>query len=446
VLADWLITVGESCGWYVQSTSVPGVAQRTGSTVYYLEMVPEAQLNGRTPVLALMPAPGDVDVVVAFELMEAGRAVLRGFVTPDRTALIASAHRIYSIAEKSALSGGIRDGSKAFKAARECSRSLLTFDMEEVAQRTGSAISAVMLGAIAASEALPFPRKAFEDAIRTRGISVKASLAGFAAGCDAAAHPIAACTAPMTEEIVEEGVRRLVDYQDDAYAALYRRRLEDFTDPIVKREVARTLALWMSYEDVMRVAQQKTRVFRMDKIRAEVKASPEQILQVTEYMHPRWQEVCDSLPAGLGKRLADDGILKRTLAPFFERGRFVKTTSVSWFLLLSWLASRRRTRRNTLRYKRENAAIEAWLATIAAAARDNIDAAIELARCQDLIKGYGETHERGLRKFNAIMNAWHNLKGNHDAAEVLRSLRGSAFEDEEGTALSAKLKAVARKT
>ena len=48
-----------------------------------------------------MPTPGDVDVVVASELVEAGRAIQRGLVTPARTTLIASTHRSYTISEKS---------------------------------------------------------------------------------------------------------------------------------------------------------------------------------------------------------------------------------------------------------------------------------------------------------------------------------------------------------
>ena len=92
VLADWIVDVAEHGGYLAQATSVPGVAQRTGATVYYLELFPKnaAQAAGRAPVLALMPMPGDVDVVLASELMEAARALERGFVTPDRTLLIAS--------------------------------------------------------------------------------------------------------------------------------------------------------------------------------------------------------------------------------------------------------------------------------------------------------------------------------------------------------------------
>ena len=84
VLADWLVTTADSCGWLVQATSVPGVAQRTGATVYYLEFCPPDPA-GRLPVQALMPVPGDVDIVIAAELMEAGRAIARGIVTPGRT-------------------------------------------------------------------------------------------------------------------------------------------------------------------------------------------------------------------------------------------------------------------------------------------------------------------------------------------------------------------------
>ncbi len=100
VITDWIVHLAERNGWYAQSTSVPGVAQRTGATIYYVEMVPE---RGDTPVLSLMPAPGDVDIVLAAELMEAGRAIQRGFVTPDRTTLVTSTHRVYAMTEKIAL-------------------------------------------------------------------------------------------------------------------------------------------------------------------------------------------------------------------------------------------------------------------------------------------------------------------------------------------------------
>ena len=120
VLTGWLVALAEANGWRVQSTVVAGVAQRTGATIYYLEM---AAAGERTPVFALAPAAGDVDILIAAELMEAGRAVMRGFVTPDRTTLIASTHRTHAVSEKDrarrragAGGGGVRrhgDGGEA---------------------------------------------------------------------------------------------------------------------------------------------------------------------------------------------------------------------------------------------------------------------------------------------------------------------------------------------
>src|SRR5690606_17619806 len=111
VLADWIVDLGKHNGYLAQTTSVPGVAQRTGATIYYVELFPKslADAAGKPPVLALMPTPGDVDVVLASELMEAARAVQRGLVTAERTTLISSTHRVYSIAEKSALGDGLVD-------------------------------------------------------------------------------------------------------------------------------------------------------------------------------------------------------------------------------------------------------------------------------------------------------------------------------------------------
>jgi indolepyruvate ferredoxin oxidoreductase beta subunit len=462
VFADWLTALSEANGYFVQATSVPGVAQRTGSTVYYLELFPEEGLDGRQPALALMPAPGDVDVVVASELMEAGRAILRGFVTAERTTLVTSTHRIYAISEKSALSGGVADSSKVLNAATKAAKSLVAFDMDTAATRTGSVISAVMLGAVAGSKVLPFTRGQYEDAIRTSAVSIDSNLAGFAAGYEAAgrwAEPesrlattlqspvtqdgkrlqarVLAELPPSARDFGLEGVRRLIEYQDSRYASLYLDRLKTFRSDALVREMARALALWMSYEDTMRVAQQKVSASRMRNVRREVNVDADQILRVTEYMHPRWQELCDTLPANIGARFMRSALLQRLLAPLFKNGRYIRTTDVGWFLILKLLAAYRSARRGTLRYRVENARIEAWLSDVAGAS--DLEAALELAKCQNLIRGYGETHERGLRKFTAIMAAYRDLRGTSDAATKLRALREAASKDEEGTALDAEL-------
>ena len=161
VLADWIVEVAEHEGWAAQSTSVPGVAQRTGATIYYIETLPPR--NGVAPVFSLMPTPGDVDVVMAAELMEAGRSVLRGLVTPDKTTLIASTHRAYAVAEKEKPGDGVGDPFVVVDALDFAARRTIAFDMEKLAVERGTVISAAMLGALAGSGALPFERSAYED-------------------------------------------------------------------------------------------------------------------------------------------------------------------------------------------------------------------------------------------------------------------------------------------
>ena len=140
VLADWIVDLAEHSGYYAQTTSVPGVAQRTGSTIYYVELFPEAAARaaGKEPVLALMPVPGEVDIVIASELMEAGRAVQRGLVTPDRTTLIASTHRVYSMTEKTAMGDGRVDAGQFFEASAAAAKIFVHSDFARMAEETAA--------------------------------------------------------------------------------------------------------------------------------------------------------------------------------------------------------------------------------------------------------------------------------------------------------------------
>src|SRR5476649_1289202 len=133
VLVDWIVALTESQGWLTQSTSVPGVAQRTGATVYYVETI-EDDGSGRRPVLSLMPAPGEVDIVIGAELMEAGRAIQRGLVSPDRTTLIASSHRAYAVSEKAVPGDGAGDSAEVYAAARTVAKRFFAFDMAVIAE------------------------------------------------------------------------------------------------------------------------------------------------------------------------------------------------------------------------------------------------------------------------------------------------------------------------
>ena len=454
ILTDWIAQLGELAGYRTQSTSVPGVAQRTGATTYYIEMFPSAAGDAE-PVLALAPAPGDVDIVIASELVEAGRAILRGFVTRDLTTLIGSDHRVYAISEKTAKGSGIVGSERILEAAARSARRFIHFDMSRAAQEAGSHISAVMLGALAGSAALPFPDMLFQEVIRTNGKAVEANLRGFEAGAEGARSPKtvtqtpgAALPEPTTSDgrrlrqwVLEslpasahrfalEGVRRLMDYQDCAYARLYLDRLAHIRasddgrdDWALTSEAARYLALWMSYEDTIRVADLKIRGTRFERVWKEVGVADSQVAGITEFMHPRYREFCDTLPAWLGRRLLHSGLAARLLSGLFSSGRFVETSSIRGFMTLSLVASLRPLRRFTLRYSEEQARIGQWLDMARLAAVSAPDAAVEIVRCQRLIKGYGDTYDRGIANFDALLMAYKEMKDDPRAAGRLRVMR-----------------------
>src|SRR3954452_14215166 len=188
VMADWLMEAATRCGYPAQATSIPGVAQRTGATTYYLEIFPckKEHLNGREPVLSLTPSPGNVDIMVASELVEAGRAMQNGYVSPERTTLIASTHRIYATVEKMQMADGRFESDKVLAAGKQLARQAVMFDMRKLAQESGTVINAVLFGAMAGSGVLPLRREACEAAIRKAGRGAEASLRGFTAGYEIA--------------------------------------------------------------------------------------------------------------------------------------------------------------------------------------------------------------------------------------------------------------------
>lgn len=471
VLADWIVDLGESNGYIAQTTSVPGVAQRTGATIYYVELFPQsaADIARRAPVLALMPAPGDVDIVLASELMEAGRAVQRGLVTPDRTTLLSSTHRVYSIAEKSAMGDGRVDSEELIAHASKAAKRYIRFDMAQAAEASGSVISAVLFGALAGTGVLPFSRAQFEETIERGGVGVKPSLKAFGAAFvkaeaegksepekevewvpprpqnDRVARALQRAAREQPSEIqqvVVEGIRRLIDYQDVAYAELYLDRLkavlaELIGDEVnVMRETARHLALWMSYEDTIRVADLKTRDSRFTRVRGEVRAKADQLLAINEFMHPRIEEICETLPAGIGRWLMKPHAIHRVVKRATAAGRVVTTSSLRGYLLLWTLSRLRGIRRSTLRFALETERIEGWLMLVRSTARANPALAMEVVQCQRLVKGYSDTHIRGLRNYQKVIDVVTGV-GDHLAPATLRELREAALADEHGKKLQA---------
>lgn len=471
VLTGWIVRLAEDAGWVAQSTSVPGVAQRTGATIYYVEMMPAS--NGRRPILAQMPTPGDVDIVLASEFMEAGRSILRGIVTPDRTTLIASSHRSLAIAEKSAPGDGIADSVSVLDAIGVTARRQIVFDMDALAVRNGSVISAAMFGALAGSEALPFAVPAFHAVIQQEGKGVAASLKAFDAAYARArsgpvappavpegaapAMPAVPATAPdrrvarllarLHDEVPEAvrpiayaGLAKVVDYQDERYGDEYLDLLakavaiEDLLGGAPRghgfaRNAAKYIANAMAYDDVIRVADLKTRSGRRARVEREVGVRAEQILHTTEFMHPRMEEIAGTLPLGVGRWLQRRPRLYAFLDRRVSKGRRVRTYSIRWFLALYLLGGLRGLRRGSLRHAAEVAHRDAWLRQAIDTAMHNYELGIEVLKCRRLIKGYSDTHARGLSKFDRVTATIRRIENRPDAADWARRLRETAVKD-----------------
>lgn len=510
VLSNWIVDAAQAAGLWVQATSVPGVAQRTGATTYYVEMgahpsdqgspgsntsdqgspgSDEEKADFTPPVMALLPSPGNVDLVVASELLEAGRAAHNGMVTPERTTVIASTHRLFSIAEKSAMGDGRFDTERIIKTVRALSKQAVLGDLSGVAKGAGSVISSAIFGAIAATGVIPVPREVMQGAIKRGGIAVEVNLRGFDAGYEfarealrtgasrevasevasgvmspagsprltkeaSATVPVAfgalearVCALPASViDVVQLGLGRTRDYQNDAYALRYLEQVERQVrteqeqagagrEFALTQEVARYLALWMTYEDVIRVADLKIRPARMARVRAEIHASDGQPVVITEFLKPGLDEWCALLP-----RFVAEPLRRRLIAlGWAERlsiGLHVKSTSIGGFFALWSLAKLRWWRPYSARFAEEHELIEGWLERIGWSLERDYDLALEVAACANLVKGYGDTHARGRGNFDQIMASLQACANLGSPAQSVKELREAALADPDGASLA----------
>jgi len=484
-LASWIEGVAQSAGWHAQTTSIAGVAQRTGATIYYVELFPKGDDPNKVPVLSIFPAPGDIDIAISSVISEAGRLIQRGFCTKDRTTLIASSHHVYGITEKITLGDGTADIEQISEVAKQQCKKLVTFDMRESAEHHNTVISASLLGALAGAKALPFDKKAFQAIIEQSGKTVENNLGAFNDSYNKAIAPplsvavvktnvqvqkaeteietnttfqLPAPTTPNGEKLLGQiaeafpaqcheylyrGVAKLLDYQDFDYAQQYLDEVKTIleleeksgnrTDYPLSNETARYLALWMSFEDTARVAQIKTRESRQDKIRGEVKGEDEQILHVTEFFAPRLEELVQPLPAGIATAILNSGLCRK-LAGVFTSGKKFRTDTILMFSVLRMMAFTRRWRRKTYTYAHEHRQIEQWLGQIRRYAETDQQAALELVKCARIVKGYGKTRERGSGQIEVILNA---CAANQLSAQAIVEWRGAALSDDAGVGFEA---------
>jgi indolepyruvate ferredoxin oxidoreductase, beta subunit len=481
VLSEWLTAIARHAGYAAQSTSIPGVAQRTGATTYFFEMypVPLAQLGGRHPVFSLNPIPGKLDALVSSELLETARAVSNGLPSSERTLIITSSSRTLTNAERSHLGDGRLDDAALLFIVQSACRAHHVLDMQRIARDNGTVVSAVMLGAIAGSGLLPFAKEDYIAIVRESGRGAQASLAGFEAAWQwvsegrqqaafakqllddaiAASGPSVLNEFPVAaRELLALGLSRVTEYQDAAYGALYLERMRQVRDAeasvnmgvgtdsdnprteegTITREVARWLALWMAYDDIVRVADLKSRAARSQRVRNEARVADGDVLKTYEYFKPGVPEIAALLPVPLAERLKD--MNRQRLAegrPVWEMPVKLASHTIVGTLLLRLLASMKHLRRWGSRYAEEQALIDAWLTAVNEGARQDESLGFEIAQCGRLIKGYGSTNERGRDNLlHVIRHLAQPAFGTvSERAIAIRRAREAALADDAGKAL-----------
>ena len=487
VLSDWLIHAAREAGYPAQATSIPGVAQRTGATTYYLEFYPTPlhQLQGRRPILGLTPMPGRLDMLVSSELLETARQIGNGMTSDHITRVITSSSRILTTQEKMQMGDGRSDSEALLSLVRQHSLRHHVMDMAALTRQAGTVVSAVMLGAIAGSGALPWGREVFEKVIQeTGGASAAASLRGFALGYAhlatqevqaqqlaawlsqddpqstpptmAGAHVSNAALAQFPLAIRERvilGHARCVEYQSADYGNLYLERLqtvlqaEQQADPTgtqgwaCTHETARWLALWMAFDDIVRVADLKSRQSRWQRVQSEVKAQEADLLKVYDHFKPGVPEFAAMLPTPWADALMrwENKRTAKGRSPWALPLK-IGTHSVLGMLALRTLAACKSLRPWGSRYALEQSLMTQWYGAVIKGLQQSADLGLELARCGQLIKGYGSTNERGKHNLLHILAQALNPTVPQTAASVAH-WRAAALKDDAGQALDTQLRA-----
>ena len=489
VLSEWLMASARLAGLSAQSTSIPGVAQRTGATTYYIEIwpTPLSSTNGSAPVFSLNPVPGALDALVSTELLETVRQMAHGLVSPDRTRVFSSSARSLTTLERMPLGDGRWSSEPLLRVVQQYAHQSQVWDFSAMAQSHGTLVSAILLGVIAGSGLFPIERRHFEAAIGN-GRHSEASLRGFAAAfaktqsqdalqtmlSDDPLQPSVstlenASTTPSSTEAMRDwpeavcewaqlGVARLRDYQGPSYAKLYLQRLQTVIDAArasdtqglhgdaTAREVARWLALWMAFDDLVRVADLKSRASRTARVAREVKQQPGELLRVYEHFKPGVPELAGLLPNRLAQPLLRWDVARqaRGLAPLAWPIK-LGSHSVSGMLALRLLASLRWLRPYSSRHAQEQQDMSMWLDHVVRGLKEDASLGLELALCGRLIKGYGSTHARARRNLQHILQHLSTPAFDPDPktrAHAVRQAREAALKDEAGQALDQQLAAM----
>ncbi len=451
VLTEWIVQAFFLEDFDAQGISLPGLSQRGGSTVYYLEAHPRPKSEEKPLIFAQFPVPGEVDIILAQEFLELGRALELGYGS-DKTTIVTSTHRIYSTLEKMPVGSGIYSDENLRKLAAAFSTRMIELNALELAKANGMdelAVNAILLGALCESGAVPIDKNSFITAIEMVGVATNASLKAFEVGWEYAhsnheqAAPDAVQWGSFVKErldklegpnkeayasrvkaiesdyplnlrvILAESVFRLIDYQDIKYADKYLEEVNRIyvIDTNTKASsfkltelYAKNLALLMSYEDGIRVAELKIKSDRFKRIREEMRLRDDQVFHVVDYLKPDAEEIYGLLPYALVAP-----VISFTQTRLFKKiwrrkkpltmGQTPVTNSFSGYLRMWMLTKIKFMRPHSFRYNKEYRLIKRYTEAVIKYSEYDYKLASLVAGSVQMVKGYGRVRRRTMDAF-----------------------------------------------
>jgi hypothetical protein len=219
-----------------------------------------------------------------------------------------------------------------------------------------------------------------------------------------------------------DAIHMLIDYQSTAYAQLYVDRLKRFVgrrgvDDAMLGEIARLMAVRMSYEDPIRIAQLKLAEI------ADAAGNP-QLQSSRDIRTFRLDELISALPAIVAEYVLDGlewmGWLHKPVSISFSA---TSRLGIRRLKLEAWL---RRWRRYSVRYTKERVWVERWLHMIDRSLTKQPTAAVAVVQTATMIEGYGDPYRQGIADWNAIIDGL--AKPTFDGVLALPDLAGAIAE------------------
>lgn len=217
--------------------------------------------------------------------------------------------------------------------------------------------------------------------------------------------------------VVDHCIRLLVDYQGTSYAELYVHRLGRFVgragiDAAMLGEIAQLMAVRMSYQDPIRIAQLKLvenathgeptgdrRKFRIDELVGALPAVvAEPVLDVLEWVD--WTHAPVSIRFSAASRW---GIRRLKIEASLKRWRLF-----------------------SVRYAKERVWVERWLHMIDRSLTRQPQATAAIIQTATMIEGYGSLYRHGLADWHAIIDGL--VKPTFDGVLSLSDLAGAIAE------------------